>query len=1062
MTLRMKRSLLVIVGLMLALSARAQFFGKYQMDVHVSIWTTGHTHEDCTNYYNMWLRTNMREVVEDVTEPEFHQSLEGIAGGTWEIDQDPVVLDGAERVDYLMFRGTRRYKDGGCKGDEESDSNRKTYLNSPTTYDNTLDNPIPAWDEVVTVQINPSVVNMYYLGADGLPKGSDNFLPSSEYSARIRAYPEAAYEWYYTSSVTPRRKMPPRFQGQDIIDVVGSDLFTETEYESLLNNGRSVVLEVWWKGVRMQTFPLTALLNAPRIIGVTPIEESCYQAGDAKLQICFSRALKLNETLTVFVNGTAVEGQTESLETLGENNCITVEHRAPGTHVLTLFGKYWGQGTYTQGEGHRRESTIPTRLAITGFTAVPDPVHCHAGLDGKIVVHAVGGAHDYTTSLYSSNALVDELRFVEGGSATFLNLPAGPYTVKLKDINGCDPQESNGSRDRNATVAEPTQSTRVWLEAEPVEPLGFGLTNGHIIVRAEGGTGPYTFQWTEDPNKPRTPEPAQGSSGSMTSRLSGIGKGTYTVRVEDAKFADANPRTETNLVGCFSTLTVVLPEPPLLEVYMEEHRYVSCFGFDDGKLVAHGTGGRPILPANGLYPYLYEWFRVDGETLTAIDPYDSIASNRPSALYRVKITDRNEIVAWSPDYKLIQPDLLTISFNTSTLLCNGDTNGTSQATVRGGTPDYQYTWSTDETTPDIANLQDGWYSMVVKDVRGCTTFGQTEVKVPDGLAVEPVLVGPTCFDFSDGSIALNVTGGRAPYAYQWQPGTGGAIRTGLPKGVYTVRIVDDNDCFVVREYTLNDPALLALDLGPDRVLCKDQTLPLDIAFDDPAPQYQWTKDGVPFAQTAAVELTDAGTYGATVTDSKGCSNTGDIRIERNEAEIAATLMVASRAPVSERVRITNISHPFPERVEWIIPTSAVVIEETPEYVDLMFASRDTYTVGMVSFVGSCEKVAYTSVKIVDKSQLTDYRAPDEPYIKQFTVTPNPNGGRFEATVELREAGDFSLTLTTLQGTAITSQSFKQQTFARAEFDVTSEVGKGVYILQLKTREGQATFKVVIQ
>jgi hypothetical protein len=172
--------------------------------------------------------------------------------------------------------------------------------------------------------------------------------------------------------------------------------------------------------------------------------------------------------------------------------------------------------------------------------------------------------------------------------------------------------------------------------------------------------------------------------------------------------------------------------------------------------------------------------------------------------------------------------------------------------------------------------------------------------------------------------------------------------------------------------------------------------------------------------------------------------------------------VASRAPMNERVRIANISHPFPERVEWILPESAVVVEETPEYVDLTFASRGTYTVGMIGYVGSCEKIAYTTVKIVDKSQLTDYRAPDEPFIKQYTVTPNPSGGRFEATVELREVGDFTLTLTTLQGSVITSQSFKQQNFARASFDVSAEVGKGVYILQLKTREGQSTFKVVIQ
>jgi hypothetical protein len=1011
----------------------------------------------------MWVQTNMRPEPSP-EEPTFHYDLRGIKGDGWIIDHTPFELDGAERVEFLEFRGTRRYKDGGCKGDEESDSNRRTPLGFPTTYDNTLDNPIPAWDEIVTVKINPSVVNMYYLDANGAPKATDNFLPSSEYSARIKAYPEAPYEWWYYSTVTDWKKMPPQFQGQHTIDVIGSDLFSDGDYESILKGDRSVTLEVRWKGVMKKQIKLKALLNAPRIIGVVPTQESCFQSGDASLQICFSRALKPEEHIQILFDGRAVEGQTSNIESFHPDNCYLVTGLQPHAfpYPITLFGTYNSDGTYTQGAGHKWDTEIKVTTAITNFTATPSAVYCHEGRDGKVVVRATGGTGNYTATLFSGTNKLEEQIFSPSGSATFLHLPTGNYIVKLKDEKGCDPVLVSGSKDRSATVNEPAQSNRVMLEGLPVEPLGFGLTNGYVTVRSDNGTGPYTFHWTDANNQDRTPEPSQGANSSMTSRLSGIGGGWYHVRTEDANFAKADASDPKNQEGCWSTLSVFVTEPPLLEVYMEEHRYVSCFGYDDGKLVAHGTGGRPILPINGFYPYQYEWYVVDGTTLTAIDPYDSIANDRPSALYRVKVTDRNGIIAWSDDYNLIQPDLLTISFNTSTLLCNGDTNGTSQATVRGGTPSYQYTWSTDETTPDIANLQDGWYSMVVKDVRGCTTFGQTEVKVPDGLQVEPILVDPTCFEFSDGSIALNVSGGRVPYDYQWQQGTGGAMRAGLPKGVYTVRIVDDNDCFIVRDYTLNDPLLLALDLGPDRVLCKDQTLPLDIAFDDPAPRYQWTKDGAPFATTATVDLTDAGTYGVTVIDSKGCSNAGDIRIERNDAEIAATLMVASRAPANERVRVANISNPFPERVEWILPTAAVVVEETPEYVDLMFTSRNTYTVGMIGYVGDCEKIAYTTVKIVDKSQLTDYRAPDEPFIKQFTVTPNPNGGRFEATVELREAGDFSLTLTTLQGTSITSQSFRQQTFAKANFDVTSEVGKGVYILQLKTREGQSTFKVVIQ
>jgi hypothetical protein len=210
-----------------------------------------------------------------------------------------------------------------------------------------------------------------------------------------------------------------------------------------------------------------------------------------------------------------------------------------------------------------------------------------------------------------------------------------------------------------------------------------------------------------------------------------------------------------------------------------------------------------------------------------------------------------------------------------------------------------------------------------------------------------------------------------------------------------------------------------------------------------------------------VSLSDAGKYNVSVTDSKGCFNQDEITITRDNTEIAASLAVATRVPQGGKVRVANISHPAPDRVEWIIPAQATVLEETPEYLELIFQSKGEYPVSIRSFKGLCEKISTSTVRVVDKSELTDYKTPDEPYIKQFAVTPNPNDGRFKATIELREAGAVKLILYANQSNVIREDQVTGKAFIEMEYDVSSITGSGLYMLQLITAQGQSTYKVMI-
>jgi SprB repeat len=820
--------------------------------------------------------------------------------------------------------------------------------------------------------------------------------------------------------------------------------------------------------------------SAPNIISVLPTPETCFGSQDAKLKVNFDRPLyagtlpdgtSYNETLTIFLKKPTDVFPISKINypsTLELDNSLTVTDTdlSPNNYTVSLQNGFGGLGRgYSDGPNHTKSATILPRLPITNFTATKSDAHCFAGQDGLITVSAQGGTSAYTAYLKQASTDLATISLTQATNNRFTDLAAGTYNVTLKDSNGCDPKDGSGNVIILSPIVGQPAKTVAISAVENVEPLGFGLTNGHVTVRSVDGTTPHTFFWTDSNNTPLVADASVIETPTSTlSKLSNIGKGIYHVRTQDKNFALASPAIEINQRGCYDTLTVEVTQPPLLEVAMAEKRYVSCYGFKDGELVATATGGRPYASATTFFPYRYEWFVVNGSVLTPFDVSENknTATDRFSATYRVKVTDKNGIIAWSPDFELIQPDPLLIDFNTSELLCNGDKNGTSIALPRGGTAPYTYSWSTDDRTNSVANLTDGWYSVVITDQRRCTTFAQTEVKVPDGLAVDPKIKQPTCNNYSDGTITLNVSGGKTAYIYEWKHGAQTDFVQSLGQGQYQVKITDANKCFLIRDFTLDNPGLLPVNLGADRVLCKDQTLEINGAVDDPVAVYAWTKNGASFSSSPIATLSDAGTYQLLVTDSKGCSNKDDITIGRDGTEIAADFVVATRLPRREVVRIANISHPAPDNVAWIIPTEATVKNERPELLELIFADYGEYTIGLRSTKGACEKIQTKKVRVVTKDELADYQAPDEPYIKQFSVSPNPNQGKFSAIVELREVGDIKLIFYTGQGILLAEKDIKGQSFITTDFDVSSSVSSGVYLLQLITKQGLASFKVLIK
>jgi len=133
--------------------------------------------------------------------------------------------------------------------------------------------------------------------------------------------------------------------------------------------------------------------------------------------------------------------------------------------------------------------------------------------------------------------------------------------------------------------------------------------------------------------------------------------------------------------------------------------------------------------------------------------------------------------------------------------CFGEKDGSITAQISGGTPPYQYGWSTGGASLTITNQPAGYYSFKVTDDAGTTVTAEIMLLEPNAIRVglTPVVYpndyNISCWECHNGMIYVDVSGGSAPFNYVWNDGLPGALRTGLgAKQQYSVEVTDANGC----------------------------------------------------------------------------------------------------------------------------------------------------------------------------------------------------------------------------------------------------------------------------
>ncbi len=449
-----------------------------------------------------------------------------------------------------------------------------------------------------------------------------------------------------------------------------------------------------------------------------------------------------------------------------------------------------------------------------------------AALSSTITTHAPqcnGGCDGDATVNVSGGTSPYSYSWSNGGTTqTINNLCAGTYTVTVTDANGCSITDT-------AVINDPPGMT---LSMSKTDVTCNGACDGSASVSVSGGTSPYSYSW---------------DNGSTDSSAANLCAGWHYVTVTDAN-------------GCSKNDSVEIDEPPALNSYISSYTEPSCYGACDGSITANANGGTA--------PYSYTW--SNGAT-------SQTANNLCTGSYTVTVTDANGCTDQT-SLTLNQPDSIAITLNITDVTCNGDCNGSIDATVSGGTSPYSYSWSNGATTEDINNLCAGNYTITVTDANGCQKTLSDTVNEPDVLQDSTSVLDVSCNGSCDGSATVYPYGGTSPYSYSWSNGGTTQTISNLCAGTYTVTITDANGCSITDTVIVNEPAAITLSAGKQDASCNGACdgMAYVSASNGTLPySYSWSNGGT----TDTITGLCAGTYSVTVTDANGCSETDSVTVD---------------------------------------------------------------------------------------------------------------------------------------------------------------------------------------
>jgi len=252
-------------------------------------------------------------------------------------------------------------------------------------------------------------------------------------------------------------------------------------------------------------------------------------------------------------------------------------------------------------------------------------------------------------------------------TSTATDLCVGNIAVEVTDANGCVAQDLT-------TINEAPELTIANVTTTDASCNGF--SDGGITFTGNGGTLPYTY--------------SNGVSTNNNGNFDNLTANIYNINITDDH-------------GCSVNSSVTVGQPDELVITNIIKNDILCNG--------DGNGTVQINVQGGTTDYTYYLDSVPSTT--------GIYNSLQQGIYSVSVIDAHSCIATS-NVEIVEPEILILSAQTEYNICNGSTVELTSSLI-GGTPAYNYNWSTGDTQPNISvNPTDTTdYILQASDANGC-------------------------------------------------------------------------------------------------------------------------------------------------------------------------------------------------------------------------------------------------------------------------------------------------------------------------------------------------------
>ncbi|MEM6893621.1 MAG: T9SS type B sorting domain-containing protein [Bacteroidota bacterium] len=644
---------------------------------------------------------------------------------------------------------------------------------------------------------------------------------------------------------------------------------------------------------------------------------------------------------------------------------------------------------------------------------------------GSALVAPLGGVGPYTIAL-THNGTTVTTTVTDVNSHLFPNLTAGQYSISVTDVLGCTVPFANA------------------FELLLPDPITASIANTNLVCQ---GDTDASVTATVNPRNVTAPlryilntyndlagiTLLSASTSQTTGVFDNLGAGFYSVQVLDD-------------MGCeFETTIVEIVDPTDVDALLVTQSSLSCQS--DAELL--------LVAAGGTAPYSWS---VDGVSFTAMN--ETVASDThlftgiTAGSYQYYIRDSFNCVSVISNTITVDPIApLTVTLDTSaaTVNCNGESNGLVIADADGGLGNYQYALFTDlawtnEIRPNqldgtFIDLPAGTYYVRVQSGDCEVASEAIQIDEPAPLVVNPTITDVSCSGAEDGSITLDVQGGSGTYQYAISPNLNQFdsenVFDELAPGSYQVIVQDENGCFELIEFDINEPAALNVVSTVTDEICFDSadgTVSLVISGGT-APYFTALNSNLDtdFVQ----DLTEyqnlaSGTHVVFVRDANGCEYSEVFEVENGvnlEGEVEVMYTCDGGGFTSNSVQVVFEDTTVASDVLYGLDTDDTALMQLEPTFENLTGGEHFIT---VVHNNGCINTLTFEVTIFDPLTL-EVRQGEINQIDalalggsgNYTYTYNDGPETIENTFYILETGTYSVTVTDENGCSITQEIFME-------------------------------------